>query len=646
MSVAPAVPEEKHEPTVVDGVLMRSSVSSMQKADSTAGGCTRAWRYKYVEHIADNEPPGWGQMRGTAGHKRIEIYLKGEGDTLDPLEKLGVTRGLIPPPGTDMLIEEHFGKPTPLFALDTPLTGYMDLVRPPVWLEGHHTLRVTDWKFKSSIAQSGTSNEAIIDPTTEAGIQMLGYGEWARVAMARLVNLWGQAFTHVRLAHVTFQTGGKGKTLPYDVAETFSIISLAEIQKRWDTVSRRIVPKMKQAAGAAHPHDVPPNTTVCNKYHRQCPYLPQCQDRMSRMKLALRKAAEARAVTPTKKEDADMSRLNVGTLQSPPIPVVPIPLPPPPGVAVVQRKLVLPPTPTNPQTVPAGTMVLAKDAIQEHYYLVDGVPCRFIVNVAIAGKSMGSYVRMDSTGNPVLVELTKQIMVIDPPASVVQAPADLGPHADALPIVVPPDAPSSNPALAALPPPADAPASVVARAVADGVIKPAAPAPVATTLAPAAAVAPARRGRPPKVAPAEVKAPGEAPATSPVPSMPAAAPNAVQVAAVKAPVKTADVHLYIDCTPIGVTTLTLHVFVDAIQDAINQHLPEADRYEDFRTADDKTFGFGKWSGYFSGAAKELFFEGKLSSGHYVVSGLGDERESVVAKTLTGLLPAGNVTVGR
>ena len=110
--------EERPRP-VVDGVMQYTSVSAMQKAHA----CVRQWRYKYVERLPDN-PPSKGQLRGMQGHSRIQTFLQKGLDVLDPLERLGVEKGLIPAPGADLLVEEHFGSPTPLYALTVPMTGY------------------------------------------------------------------------------------------------------------------------------------------------------------------------------------------------------------------------------------------------------------------------------------------------------------------------------------------------------------------------------------------------------------------------------------------------------------------------------------------------------------------------------------------
>jgi len=305
-----------------------------------------------------------------------------------------------------------------------------------------------------------------------------------------------------------------------------------------------------------------------------------------------------------------------------------------PTPAVVQAPAVVQP-PTAPQRMkivdfPAGA-IEAKDAIQGQQYIVNGVRCMFLCGT---NGDQQSFIPL-AGGQPQLVGREHPVL----PAAVADAqpaaPAP-APAAQALPLVQPPDAPKSNPALAAKPPPPDAPPAVVAKAIADGVIKteaPAAPAPVVVQPAPAAAPE-----APAAAAPAEPAAPKRTRAKK-ADSDSAPAPAAQQVATTPTPSTDASgIHLYFGCSPIGVAAQHLGGYVDALEReclaAAQQNVP------DIRMCADSTFGFGKWRGFMAKAARERL----PAPGRYIVT-RGDERIECVAESLAAILPPGHVTIG-
>jgi PD-(D/E)XK nuclease superfamily protein len=273
--------DKPRQHSVEDGRVLRTSVSAMQTYDE----CARKWRFKYVDHLPD-KPPSKGQLKGTQGHKRIELYEKGALDVLSPLEKKGVEKGFIPTPGPGLLIEHDFNgvmltaqtgetvKSKPLYAHDVPLAGYIDLVN----LRVQGKIIVDDWKFKKSIEEYGIRKHQIFDPDGAEGIQLIGYGRWAAINFPDRET--------IEAAHTTFQTEG----IP-DVVRVFDEKPLDFFEPLWQIISDRIVPGMKRAAVADNPFEVAGNTKACRKYGG-CAFLNKCYDPMERFAANLKMPVE------------------------------------------------------------------------------------------------------------------------------------------------------------------------------------------------------------------------------------------------------------------------------------------------------------------------------------------------------------------
>jgi hypothetical protein len=571
--------EKPRAPVVINGVVQYTSVSAMQKADS----CLMSWRLKYVERLPD-KPPSRGQKRGTEGHKRIETYLKTGVNVLDPLELKGLPYMPEPnvrPDGTPhplpVLVEEHFGQPTPLLTEGVPMVGYMDLVNPRVLLAEPGVLEITDWKFKGkrSIQEFGVSAEDLIDPEREAGIQMLGYsGGWVNAAKARFPGV-----ERVRLRHVTFQTEGVQRAIPTVIERP-----LTELTQRWETVSRRITPRIKQAASAATPNDVEKNFSACEKYGG-CPYKSTCLSPMARI------ASNLKQLHQGEKQMGMLGMLNGKTPaastaiinQSPPA------APAAPAAAAPPKIVIDEPGKFNP--------LQAKDAVAGQQYRLGAV-----LVMCLQPGEQSTFLPVTG-GAPLVIPGTTPILPPMQPPAATAAPT---PAAQAVPQVLPPDAPASNPALAAK---VDAPV--------------AAPTPAAQAVPQAAtapAEAPKRRGRKPKEA---------------------AAPAAITNGSQTTTEEESDldgVYLYFGCAPIGVATKTLTTFTEEVE----RQLKAAAQItvDDIRIASDQAFGFGKWKGYMAKAALEV----AIDPGHYIVTS-GDERVVTVAEALLPLLPPGHAVLG-
>lgn len=674
--ITPETPEEEKKdrkpvvlnPKTPQAEVLYTSVSAMQKADAHTGGCLAAWYFKYVEKLPD-KPPSKGQIRGTKGHDRFKKYLRGEVDVLDRLERLGVERGLVPAPNIDhktrekhpvpLIIEEHFGTSVVLTADGIPMTGYIDVLNPRT-IDTESVLEITDWKFKKSIEDYGCTGPDLISPDTDAGIQMLGYGEFGRLINAQIVagtvrdprfSSWSR-FERIRLGHVTFQTEGKA-----DVDPVAAEATLTSIKRGWETVSRRIAPKMREAAKQVSAHHVPKNKDACNKYGG-CPYKKTCWDRMA----VLAAGFKGRGTKDTKAEEIKMGMLKAmsgagsSAPKAEPIHAESAPVAAP---APAKKSLIV--------DMPSGS-IEAGAAEQQKKYTVNGQAAVFLCVTALGQSRFASFLPI-AGGAPLLVPPETPIIPIQEgkgetgpavqpqqastgvagsaPASAlvvgtasgtiggaaagaVSAPASppagsspvVGPNAPAgaLALVLPPDAPKSDPKLAAKVDPVPAPV----------VAPPAQVAPPAAAAPPAVAAvtstepiqtdsAPKKRGRPKK---SEVEAQA-APPPAPAPEAPAPVVTPVT------PTQDMGIHLYFVGSPVGVQTSTLHAYVLEKDEVIRQGAQL--NCGDLRNADDKDFGFGKWKVYLAQIAREE----PPPPGHYIVTP-GDDRIAVVADALISM----------
>ncbi|RKG66097.1 hypothetical protein D7W79_37045 [Corallococcus exercitus] len=161
------------------GVLRNLAVSQLRKFAL----CERAWFFAKVLRLP--EWPLKARDLGTTVHAQLEHYLRTGGDVLGPFATVG--KHLLLGPGLDLLVEEHFGQPSPLLADGVPLTGDIDLVNPRHLADG--VLRVTDHKTTKSIASCAATPEQLASAVHDAGIQMVGYGYWAVLAAERFPGL-------------------------------------------------------------------------------------------------------------------------------------------------------------------------------------------------------------------------------------------------------------------------------------------------------------------------------------------------------------------------------------------------------------------------------------------------------------------------
>ncbi|NTX51131.1 PD-(D/E)XK nuclease family protein [Myxococcus sp. CA039A] len=249
-------PVESPRRRAVDGgVLNFLSVSQLKQFSL----CPRRWHFAKVLRLP--EPETKAQALGIEGHAQLEHYLRTGEDVLGDVARAG--RHLLPAPGADLLVEESFGTPSPLSADGVPFIGHIDLINPRRLAEG--VLRVTDHKFSSNVARYGATPTQLADASTEAGLQMVGYGVWAALSDARFPGV-----RVLELEHLYFQTRGAKRA-----ASVLASVSVEHVTREWTEKVVPMVRRMREVARATRTADAPPNFGACEKYGG-CPFKAQC----------------------------------------------------------------------------------------------------------------------------------------------------------------------------------------------------------------------------------------------------------------------------------------------------------------------------------------------------------------------------------
>ncbi|MFP2958235.1 PD-(D/E)XK nuclease family protein [Myxococcus sp. 1LA] len=255
------------------GIIHFLSVSQLKQFSL----CPRRWYFAKVRRLP--EPETKAQAVGVEGHAQLEHYLRTGEDVLGDVARAG--RHLLPVPGADLLVEESFGTPSPLTADGVPLVGYIDLINPRRLTEG--VLRVTDHKFLSNVARYAATPAHLADASTEAGLQMVGYGVWAALSAARFPGV-----RMLELEHLYFQTRGAKRA-----ESVLAMVSVEHVTREWTDKVVPMVRRMREVARATRVADVPPSFgPACEKYGG-CPFKTQCLSGERTMSLMNRLAVKS-----------------------------------------------------------------------------------------------------------------------------------------------------------------------------------------------------------------------------------------------------------------------------------------------------------------------------------------------------------------
>lgn len=658
---------------VVDGVTRYFSVSGLEKGDPRSKGC---WQRYYRRRVLHQQEPTTDKKEAQKKkgdelvHKPIEQYLLTGQNVLSPIVLKAMN--LVPKPGPGLLLEQPLHSVAPdgtinsvLHAAGIPFVGYIDMLNlrgdtvdeygdpdPP------DTIEVNDWKLKGN-AKDRNGNSILPHPAELIRtIQMLGYGEAARLAFPNTKN--------VRISHTCFiEKGDESKR----ITRLHVVDEFREGWKYVEGIARTAIEIVREPDLTR----VPYNQNACEAYGG-CPWREQCPgyQKTSLDNMWNKVASDFK--------DSDMGLLTNLPPQQPQQETQPAAIPWQ-GMPAPTHQMV-PPQPTvqpdiraqlaqeeallrqqqiqqqaQMQSAPQLTVVAAWQKVQTFGRgapTLTGAAARAIypdtaANAAIHGAGQLAAINLSDPTH--IFQLLTELEAAGAPAAPVNVPPP-PPPVQSMGILSP-DAPSSVPALAAQVP--QQPAALVQGNT--FVQTPSGPVQVTdgsalNTATVAEGEAPKKRGRPKK---SQEPAGGATQTTAPVSSPQPVAQAAVQpgtMPAANLPAGSAisydappthpviddndedETKIYIDCRPYGVITRPL----DDLLDALNREL--ANRYcrdaqgqptiQDIRAAPkDSVLAYNGWKG----AVTAIVRDKGVGPGAWHLDCRNDELRSIFADAL-------------
>lgn len=627
---------------VQDGVLRYSSPSGLDKADTAQpDGCVRRWWYRYVKGIKEEQSKAAAE--GDKYHEQIAYYLTTGQDMLAAVPRSAMHH--IPTPGPDLCVEWALAPAAPdavpnerglihvdprssvLYIAGLPIIGWVDLGHArgtnkgtTEILEAHDppgTLEILDWKFTGDLDKKlkYTTADQVASATP-----MIAYGHGMALASERS----GWSPSQLRLSHVYISTGKREPS-----RKVSKLVPRDEVGLRWEARAG-VARSIQDAARETDPERVEANTRACDAYGRACPYKPQCTAGMHgslhKMFNYGKEMTKMGSVLDILKQPAPQNGTAGASGYYPPatggtaLPPNIAPLTPAQGVGVAINI----PAPAPPPPVPAidprfGDAWAFLERAGYGYPSLSGAAANALST--IKGWQVPPGTAHNGTGQ------LAQIKVSDP-ADVIRVADQLNAKIQEMQRpapapILPPDAPPSQPHLAALPvqptpqeiaagtfppiqQPPPAPGSVVAPAPsAPSTPVPIAPMPVQTAPVEAPAPEPKKRGRPKKDA------------STPAQAAPIATAGA------------AGLEVYVDAVPNCEYTDLASVLDDWAAELAN-----AFKAEDIRCAgEDTPIGYSKWRGGWAAYVDAKVRDGALPAGSYVLFARRNEIYEVAAAAL-------------
>ena len=628
---------------VADGEVRFFSPTSLDRGDPRAGGCPLKWWFRYVRRIKEADTAS--KDAGRKLHDELARYQKTGDRSLSALAMSGLH---MVPTGPDLIVEQPIHKVTGktieslLHADGVPVIGFVDHCnRRGVNMGGDDvtatqdppgTVEIIDWKWK----RDGSKSEYYLTPDQLVlDTQLSGYG----LGIGRHFGA-----SHVRLGHGYFpSTRGR----PRKVTKLHVLQDCADNWKYVDGLARHL----RGIARESNPERIEGNKAACGSYGG-CPYRDQC---------------------PTYKQDSLTSifgetasqEMKMGiTFGQQPAPAAPAQMPAaaPTQDALAAEEARLRAQAAQQQVMPGFVEACARlQASGRGCPPLGGAAAQMYAAAggqAVAPGTMfagiGALGQMQPITEPAhVMQLANEIAPQQAPSQ--PAPAPIAPQPVAIPWqglpasapppsspqavqhVLPPDAPASQPHLAAKPvegfpmpgapvmpsipftfPPAQQPQGpTVAPLPPSSAPVPAAPSPSGATASPAAPALspePKKRARP-KVAAAPVHG-----AQGVVATTEAATDGTAPV-----------MQVFVDCTP-NVESESLHPYVDGIVAELVSRFCAPPALPDVRCAPkDGPLGYGGWKG----ALRAIVLEKPPTAGTYHLRARGDEIvEEVAAAMLT------------
>lgn len=628
---------------VTNGVVNFFSVSSLEKADPRSGGCMRAYYYRYVLRIREDAQSA-SMIAGIALHAELADYLRTGSRHLSSLALSGLH--MVPDPGVDLLVEAPIDGVVTVAGVS--LIGNLDCAHARGINKGGSdvtelhdppgTVEVIDWKWK----RDGSKTEYQLQPAELVqSIQMAGYGVYASRHFKA---------EHVRLSHgLFFATRGK----PRKVTKLHTVDAP---MRTWEYVEGlgRTIQHVVQVANADL---VDANIHACSK-HGGCFYRSQC----IAYKIAF---ADQSSSTLFGESLAKEIKDSMGLQHNFPPGTTGVPQPSVTidfraQLAAEEEKLRVQSTQTQVGvTLDFAGGWKAIEASNRGWPTLTGRAA--IQRAALVGQQIPAGATLTGSGELATINIEDPQHIIQlgtelsPPQVESRAYQLTNPGSNAAPVrqavmgnsVLPPDAPASNPALAAQPMPGwtgilastMTPAQAVqamqgvtfaGQQVYTGTATPPAQTLVQVLQSAHPPVAPKRRGRPPKVAPTAV---GVVQTAGPAESAQLLATHADD---------TQDLEVYVDCVPLGEFE-SIHPYVEHLLGVLCDKFIPKDGLKDVRCAPrDSALGFGGWKG----AVRAIVVEMPPPDGVYHVDTRGNEIMEIVADALLAVCAARNARYTR
>lgn len=220
---------------VVNGQLVRSSVSQMSTFSAELGGCARKWWYQYVARLPRGEDTP-AILYGKEAHSELEDFWKSSRTGKAPDRVAAVVELL----GRN--IQGEYESPLRHLSLaGVPFKGSIDLTKGPY---------VYDYKFQGKFR------------SLEFGPQAYGYLEEVRLRRPDLVLL---SFNHIHVLAKAPFTAKFGESLSLEAGK---------VAEKWQSYAP-LMEEMKAVAGLKE-NEVWCNTGACFAYGRPCPYASVC----------------------------------------------------------------------------------------------------------------------------------------------------------------------------------------------------------------------------------------------------------------------------------------------------------------------------------------------------------------------------------
>lgn len=256
---------------VVNGVLRYVAPTTIGKADPHSSGCLRRWFYRYVLKWKTEEG-AWLDV-GKTCHSEIETSLITGANVLGPIS--GAARRFVDPlRGQRLLLEHDIGGGVPDFSrarlilAGVPMIGYCDVIHETPAIDDNAepfgdppgTVEVLDWKFGAAkidaeVCYAKKPHELATD------VQMMSEAAWVYRVFDTDMD--------TRVSHVYTNTKGRARSTKSSI-----LVSRDHVERRMEYVSA-IVRTMIDAAHEINPDAVTPNTNACSAFGG-CPYAEKC----------------------------------------------------------------------------------------------------------------------------------------------------------------------------------------------------------------------------------------------------------------------------------------------------------------------------------------------------------------------------------